>query len=141
VKRVVASLWGAAALLWVVYISMCVAQERHPDSSGAAQDVALQDTALSTAPDTAAAGVADAADGSRQKAGPSAVSPAEGDCINVNAGDTTDLVQLPGIGPVIARRVVALREARGPYGDAQALLEVKGIGPKRLEAIEPLICF
>lgn len=42
---------------------------------------------------------------------------------------------LPGLGPVLAERIVADREARGPFRTAEDLLRVPGIGPKRLERI------
>jgi competence protein ComEA len=42
---------------------------------------------------------------------------------------------LPGIGPVIARRIIEGR----PYGSVEELEPVKGIGKKRLEEIRPLV--
>ena len=42
---------------------------------------------------------------------------------------------LPGIGPVIARRIVEGR----PYRSVEELERVKGIGKKRLEEIRPLV--
>jgi competence protein ComEA len=50
-----------------------------------------------------------------------------------------DLQRLPGIGAVLARRVVEWRTAHGPFRTVEELNEVKGIGPKKLERIRPLV--
>ena len=55
-----------------------------------------------------------------------------------NAGE---LIRLPGIGPALASRIVAEREARGPYRTAEALLRVPGIGPRILDRIRPYLVF
>jgi DNA uptake protein ComE-like DNA-binding protein len=51
--------------------------------------------------------------------------------VDVNAASVQEIESLPGIGPAIASRIVAGR----PYADIDELLDVEGIGPKRLEAI------
>ena len=48
-----------------------------------------------------------------------------------------ELVLLPGIGPVTARRILAFRDSLGTFGHPEELLAVKGIGPKRLEQLRP----
>jgi competence ComEA-like helix-hairpin-helix protein len=55
--------------------------------------------------------------------------------INVNTASQAELEVLPGIGPVIARRIVEGR----PYRSVEELERVKGIGKKRLEEIRPLV--
>jgi DNA uptake protein ComE-like DNA-binding protein len=55
--------------------------------------------------------------------------------INVNRATAAELEALPGIGPVIARRIVEGR----PYRSVDDLDRVKGIGPKRLDEIRPLV--
>jgi len=59
--------------------------------------------------------------------------------VNVNTADAKQLVQLPGIGKVTAGKVLAYRQAHGPFAKADDLLRVDGIGPKTLEKIRPLI--
>ena len=56
-----------------------------------------------------------------------------GRLLNVNTATASELEALPGIGPVIARRIVEGR----PYRSVQELERVKGIGRKRLEEIRP----
>jgi len=50
--------------------------------------------------------------------------------VNINTADASGLQQLPGIGPVLAQRIIAYREQAGGFKDASELIKVKGIGPK-----------
>ncbi|NLY93403.1 MAG: helix-hairpin-helix domain-containing protein [Myxococcales bacterium] len=59
--------------------------------------------------------------------------------IDLNAADEGTLTLLPRVGPALARRIVAHREARGGFSGVEDLLEVKGIGPKTLERLRPMI--
>lgn len=59
--------------------------------------------------------------------------------ININEASARDLAFLPGIGQTIAQRIVDYREANGPYGELTDLLNVEGIGEKRLEQMLPYI--
>ena len=54
---------------------------------------------------------------------------------NINTASQAELEALPGIGPVLARRIVEGR----PYRSVEELDRVKGIGKKRLEEIRPLV--
>ncbi len=59
--------------------------------------------------------------------------------IDINTASVEALQGLPGIGPALAARIVAEREAQGPYRSPEDLGRVPGIGPKRLERIRSLV--
>ena len=55
--------------------------------------------------------------------------------INVNIATASDLERLPGVGPVLASRIIEEREANGPFVSADDLDRVSGIGPKKIAAM------
>jgi len=59
--------------------------------------------------------------------------------IDVDRASALELERLPGIGPSLAARIVAEREAHGGFGGPDGLLRVKGIGAKTLEKIRPYL--
>ncbi|MCQ4287047.1 helix-hairpin-helix domain-containing protein [Pseudomonas stutzeri] len=62
------------------------------------------------------------------------VAVAQAATINLNSADAETLTrELKGIGATKAKAIVAYREAHGPFGSVDELLEVKGIGAATLE--------
>lgn len=59
--------------------------------------------------------------------------------ININTATAEQLEMLPGIGEVIARRIIDYRNTHGPFQSVYALTNVKGIGEKRLADLLHLI--
>jgi competence protein ComEA len=59
--------------------------------------------------------------------------------ISVNQADASMLEDLPGVGPVLAERIVAHREANGRFETVEDLLEVPGIGEAKLAAMRDSI--
>ncbi|MBI4536982.1 MAG: helix-hairpin-helix domain-containing protein [candidate division NC10 bacterium] len=59
--------------------------------------------------------------------------------LDLNAAEVAALERLPGLGPVLARRIVADREAHGAFRVPEDLLRVPGVGEKRLARIRPLV--
>lgn len=55
--------------------------------------------------------------------------------VRVNTADAAALEMLPGVGPVLAERIVAHREANGPFTVVEDLLDVPGIGESKLAAM------
>ena len=51
--------------------------------------------------------------------------------VALNRASAKDLEALDGIGPVLASRIIAYRNANGPFLTLEALLEVSGIGPAK----------
>ena len=60
--------------------------------------------------------------------------------IDINAASALERAEaLPGIGPVLSERIVAHREANGPFARVDQLLGVRGIGAATYERLRPLI--
>lgn len=55
--------------------------------------------------------------------------------VDLNAADAATLESLPGVGPVIAERIVTWREENGPFTSVDELAEVSGVGPAILATI------
>jgi competence protein ComEA len=64
-----------------------------------------------------------------------------GEKVDVDRAAAVDLSRLPRVGPALAARIVADRDARGPFGSLSALDRVSGIGPSVLEAVRPHATF
>jgi competence protein ComEA len=63
----------------------------------------------------------------------------EGGPIALNRASAKDLEELPGVGPVLAERIVAYREQNGPFSEIEDLLQVGGIGEAKLASIRDLV--
>jgi competence protein ComEA len=59
--------------------------------------------------------------------------------IDLNSATQAQLETLPGVGPVLARRILETRAHLGGYQHLEQLLEVPGIAKVRLERIRPLV--
>jgi len=53
--------------------------------------------------------------------------------ININTAGSSDLQQVPGIGPSTAQKILDTRKSYGSFKSVDDLLSIKGIGPKKLE--------
>jgi DNA uptake protein ComE-like DNA-binding protein len=59
----------------------------------------------------------------------------------VNRADQQSLMALPGIGPKLSANILKYRAEQGDITGPDDLIKVKGIGPKRLARLTPLLCF
>jgi competence ComEA-like helix-hairpin-helix protein len=55
--------------------------------------------------------------------------------VDLNAAGVTELEALPRVGPALAARIVAHREAHGPFSSVDGLDDVPGVGPATLAAL------
>ena len=59
--------------------------------------------------------------------------------VNINTADAETLAALPGIGQVLAKRILAYRQQNGSFRAIEEITNVEGIGEKKAEAILELI--
>lgn len=62
-----------------------------------------------------------------------------GTLVDINRATAAELQGIPGIGPVIAERIVAYRSENGPFRQVDELTQVAGVGDKTLARIAPLV--
>lgn len=59
--------------------------------------------------------------------------------VNINTASEKELDSLPGVGEVIAKRIVEYRKEHGDFSSIEELLEVKGIGNAKLEKMRSYV--
>jgi len=74
---------------------------------------------------------------SRREPGALASEDAPAQLVDLNLADENELETLPGIGPALAGRIVEFREANGPFGSLDDLLDVGGMTQRKLDELEP----
>jgi competence protein ComEA len=61
--------------------------------------------------------------------------------VDVDRASASELEALAGIGPSLARRIIANRDSLGPFGSMDVLEGVKGVGPALVARIRPRVTF
>jgi len=61
--------------------------------------------------------------------------------VDIDQATADQIESLPGIGPSVAKRIVADRDSNGAFGQLEALCAVKGIGSALAEKLRPLVTF
>lgn len=64
---------------------------------------------------------------------------AAGQTLDVNTASAEELVQLPGVGPSLAQRIVDYRMANGPFQTVDDLQNVPGIGPSKFDRLASFV--
>ncbi len=59
--------------------------------------------------------------------------------VNINSGGPDDLQRLPGVGPATAEKILEYRRQIGRFTSVEQLMDVKGIGPKKLDKMRPFV--
>lgn len=70
---------------------------------------------------------------------PAGAPPQPGALLNLNAATAAQLDTLPGVGPVLAQRLVEYRTANGGFRSVDQLREVEGIGESRFQRLKELV--
>ena len=61
--------------------------------------------------------------------------------LKINSASADELCALKGVGPKLAEKIIAFREAKGPFKSGAELQKVPGIGKKKLEGILQWVIF
>ncbi len=59
--------------------------------------------------------------------------------VDLNTADAAALEELPGVGPATSAAILAHREAEGPFSSVEDLIDVRGIGEAKLDALRDLV--
>ena len=59
--------------------------------------------------------------------------------ININRASKSEFDSLPGIGPVLAARIITYRTKNGPFASVEDLQKVSGIGGSKFDDIKDLL--
>ena len=94
---------------------------------------------LGPEPGPSAAGAAEGGLATPPAAGLASPAAAPSGPIDLNRASASQLDALPGIGPVLAGRIVEQRARQGAFRSVDELLAVRGIGPRLFERLRPLV--
>ena len=61
-------------------------------------------------------------------------------CLDLNKATAEELIRLPGVGEVMARRIVDYRRQHGPLRRPQEIIIVEGFSERKYRAIAELVC-
>lgn len=74
-----------------------------------------------------------------QPARPGASSKPAPASLDINLASAEDFQKLPGVGPKLARRIVAYRQKHGPFRRMEDLMAIQGMGFKKWKALRPYL--
>lgn len=61
-------------------------------------------------------------------------------CLNLNTAKAEELERLPGIGEVMARKIIEFREQDGPFRRPEEIIVIEGFSERKYRQIESQVC-
>ncbi|HKP97121.1 MAG TPA: helix-hairpin-helix domain-containing protein [Fibrobacteria bacterium] len=113
-----------------------------PDSGSAAADSASAGAGVNDSSRTGTgdgAGSGEAVQDGRRRPVPGAGKSAFAGKVDLNRAEAAELTRVKGIGAKTAEAIIRYRRDHGPFRDLRDLLQVKGIGEKKLEKLRPFL--
>jgi competence protein ComEA len=131
----------AATMGVVFWIGWTVPQSRYADADRGGDARANEHSSVTSAPREQSAAVTETSIAGLSNAPRSTQVPSRSTLatLDLNRASEQELEALPGIGPVLAERIVEYRQARGTFRDVEQLRKVKGIGKKKFERVRTLV--
>jgi competence protein ComEA len=120
----------------VLWIGWTVPHSRYVEAERSSELGTLQDHPLRSSGPLA---VSEAAFSLAQRQDASRTTRPVAEKLDLNRATEQDFEALPGIGPLLAERIVEYRQARGAFRDVEQLRRVKGIGKKKFDRIRSLV--
>lgn len=77
--------------------------------------------------------------GAAPPAGGGGAAASDAGVVSLNNASASELTALPGVGEATAAAIVAHREANGPFTAVEQLMDVRGIGPAKFEAMRDMV--
>lgn len=77
--------------------------------------------------------------GAAPPAGGGGAAASDAGTVSLNNASASELTVLPGVGEATAAAIVAHREANGPFTAVEQLMDVRGIGPAKFEAMRDMV--
>ena len=81
-----------------------------------------------------------AASANQSPAASSVPTKATASCVNLNVATPEDLIRLPGIGEVMAKRIIDYRERHGRFRRTEELIIIEGFSENKYRTIASMIC-
>ena len=61
-------------------------------------------------------------------------------CVNLNTATVEELIKLPGVGEVMARRIIEYRGRHGSFRRAEEIIIIEGFSEQKYRALAGIIC-
>lgn len=127
----------AAIVTTIIFIAFVAGMYMGKTAQRADFSISVQNGALGA--ENSGDALARSSAGTDSSAAAASLEQAQPELVNINSADAQALMALPGIGEVLARRIIDYRDEHGDFKHITEIMDVSGIGEKIFEKIENYI--